>query len=65
MKVLLTFIGNNDCYPDEKPGAILTILDQRKFDKVCLFFNDEKYLKPASQILQYCGLLYLIRMDLL
>ncbi|MDM8548727.1 sigma-54 dependent transcriptional regulator [Desulfobacterales bacterium HSG2] len=54
MKILLTFIGDNDCFPDEKPGAILSVLRQREFDKVYLFYNRERYLKPASEIRQYC-----------
>lgn len=55
MKILLSFIGDNDCYPNEKPGAVLAILHQSQFDKVCLFYNHEKYLKPASEILSYCA----------
>ncbi|MFQ5638808.1 MAG: RNA repair transcriptional activator RtcR family protein, partial [bacterium] len=55
MKILLSFIGNNDCYPNEKPGAILAILHQRPFDKIYLLYNHEKYLKPASEILSYCA----------
>jgi len=54
MKILLTFIGNNDCYIDEKPGAILSILKEIKFDKLYILYNNEKYLKPASDILRYC-----------
>ncbi len=54
MKILLSFIGNNDCYPEEKKGAILSILQQKKFDKLYLLYNHEKYLKPASKILLYC-----------
>ena len=54
MKILLTFIGNNDCFPFEKLGAILSILHHREFNKVYLLYNNEKYLKPASDILQYC-----------
>ncbi|WP_051327750.1 sigma-54-dependent transcriptional regulator [Desulfatirhabdium butyrativorans] len=54
MKILLSFIGNNDCYPFESPGAILSILQQRQFDRLYLLINSEKYLKPASDIIQYC-----------
>ncbi|MDM8521964.1 sigma-54 dependent transcriptional regulator [Desulfococcaceae bacterium HSG8] len=54
MKILLTFIGDNDCYPNENPGAILSILLQEKFDKVCLFYNHDRYLKPADAIMRYC-----------
>ncbi len=54
MKILLSFIGNNDCYIDEKSGAILSILEEIKFDKLYIFYNNEKYLKPASDILRFC-----------
>ncbi|MFW5803734.1 MAG: RNA repair transcriptional activator RtcR family protein [bacterium] len=53
-KILLTFVGNNDCHGPEKPGAILSILEEKQFDIVYLLYNNEKYLKPASDILQYC-----------
>lgn len=53
-KILLSFIGNNDCYPREKPGAIISILGQRPFDRLYLLYNDESYLKAASDILNYC-----------
>ncbi len=53
-KILLTFIGNNDCKIEEKPGAILSILSEMDFDILYIFYNDEKYLKPASKILDYC-----------
>ncbi len=53
-KILLTFIGNNDCRGQKKPGAILSILQEIQFDVVYLLYNHEKYLKPASDILQFC-----------
>jgi len=55
MKILLTFIGNNDCYTNEgKYGAILSILEKEKYDKVYLLYSTESYLKAASDILVYC-----------
>lgn len=54
MQILLSFIGENDCYPFERKGAILSILAKRHFDKVYLLYNKEKYLKPASDINRYC-----------
>ncbi len=54
MKILLTFIGDNDCHPNEKPGAILSILHQREFHKIYLLYNHERYLKPAADISCYC-----------
>ena len=53
-KILLTFIGNNDCYTGERPGVILSVLKEMSFDKVYLLYNSDKYLKPASDILKYC-----------
>jgi two-component system response regulator PilR (NtrC family) len=54
MKILLTFIGNNDCDPDKSPGAILSILRQRRFDRVYLLYNKDSYLKPGAEILRWC-----------
>lgn len=54
LKILLSFIGNNDCYLPEKPGAIVSILMHQSFDILYLLYNDESYLKPASAILEYC-----------
>ena len=54
MKILLTFIGNNDCFPNEKPGAILSVLRQIRFDKMYLLYNHERYLKPAAEVRRYC-----------
>ncbi|MGC9364450.1 MAG: hypothetical protein ACP5FZ_07775, partial [Fidelibacterota bacterium] len=53
-KILLSFIGNNDCFLPEKPGAIIAVLEQCTFNKLYLLYNDESYLKPASDILKYC-----------
>lgn len=52
--ILLTFVGENDRYPFEHPGAILTILEDHKFDKVYLLYDSDRYLKAASDILKYC-----------
>ena len=54
MKILLTFIGDNDCNIKEKPGAILSILKKLEFDKLYILYNHDRYLKPASEILLYC-----------
>lgn len=53
-KILLSFIGNNDCYLPEKPGAIISVLEKQSFNVLYLLYNDELYLKPASAILEYC-----------
>ncbi|MEA2104768.1 MAG: sigma-54 dependent transcriptional regulator [Candidatus Cloacimonadota bacterium] len=54
MKILLTFIGNNDCHLDEnRKGAIISVLEETSIDKLYIFYNNEKYLKFASQILIY------------
>jgi len=52
-KALLTFIGNNDCLSD-RPGAILTVLENQRFDKVFLLYNHDKYLEAATRIFKYC-----------
>ncbi|MFB3845445.1 MAG: RNA repair transcriptional activator RtcR family protein [Candidatus Cloacimonadaceae bacterium] len=54
-KVLLSFIGNNDCYLSEgKEGAIISILKSRPFDALYILFNKESYLEPAYEIKNYC-----------
>ena len=54
MNIFLSFIGNNDCYPFEKTGAILTVLAAGDFDRAYLLYNHEKYLKPGAEIQHYC-----------
>lgn len=54
-KVLLSFIGNNDCYLSEgKEGAIVSILRSRPFDKLYILFNKESYLEHAYEIRDWC-----------
>lgn len=54
-KILLSFIGNNDCNLAEgKPGAIVSILQQMAFDKLYILYNSDRYLPFASEILLYC-----------
>lgn len=57
-KILLSFIGNNDCYTPEKSGTILAVLREIAFDRLYILYNNEKYLKPASAILNYCRKAY-------
>ncbi len=54
MKILLTFIGNNDSYPDESPGAIVSVLRQRKFDRMYLLYNKDNYLEAGDRIRLWC-----------
>ncbi|MCB5224432.1 MAG: sigma-54 dependent transcriptional regulator [Candidatus Cloacimonadaceae bacterium] len=54
-KILITFIGNNDCYLREgKEGAIISILKERDFNYLYILYNDTRYLEFASDILLYC-----------
>ena len=54
-KALLTFIGNQDCKLNEGiKGPIISILEKESYNKLYLFYSDDKYLKPASEILLYC-----------
>ena len=54
-KILISFIGNNDCLLREgKEGAIISILKERNFDILYLLYNDNRYLQYASDILIYC-----------
>ena len=55
-KVLLSFIGNNDCLLKEgKEGAIISILKSRSFDAIYILFNRESYLEPAYEIKEFCA----------
>ncbi|MDD3812578.1 MAG: sigma-54 dependent transcriptional regulator [Bacteroidales bacterium] len=58
-KVLLSFIGNNDCLLSQgKEGSILSILKERSFDYLYLLYNDVRYLPHAAEIREYCKKLY-------
>ncbi|MCB5230931.1 MAG: RNA repair transcriptional activator RtcR family protein [Candidatus Cloacimonas sp.] len=53
-KVLISFIGNNDCHlSDGQEGAIVSILKERTYDDLFLLYNDIYYLPYASEILVY------------
>ena len=55
MKCLLTFIGNNDCnIKEDSLGPVLSILGKMTFDRVYLFYSNDRYLPPASKILMFC-----------
>ena len=52
--ILLTVIGNNDCYLFEgKPGAIVNIVDEIDLDKLYILYNHKRYIPHASKILLY------------
>lgn len=53
-RILLSFIGNNDCQPVHAHGAILSILDAMPFDNVYLLYNHDRYLKPGGDIIDHC-----------
>lgn len=57
MKILITFIGNHDPFADgkENPGPILSILTKRKFDKLYLLFNHDRYWDSLIQTQEYCN----------
>jgi len=57
MKILITFIGNHDPFADgkENPGPILSILKKRKFDKLYLLFNNDRYWDSLIQTQEYCN----------
>ena len=57
MKILITFIGNHDPYADgkEKLGPILSILQKRKFDKLFLLFNNDRYWDSLIKTQEYCN----------
>lgn len=55
-RILLTFIGNNDCRlaDHSEPGPILAIFDRLPFDAAYLLYNHDGYLKPAAALRQFC-----------
>ncbi|MDP8232465.1 MAG: RNA repair transcriptional activator RtcR family protein, partial [Candidatus Zophobacter franzmannii] len=57
MKALITFIGNHDPFSDSRgtPGPILSILEKRKYDKLYLLFNNDKYWKKVFATQEYCN----------
>jgi hypothetical protein len=57
MNILITFIGNHDPYSDDKKnlGPILSILTKRKFDKLYLLFNNDRYWDKLIQTQEYCN----------
>jgi hypothetical protein len=57
LKILLSFIGNHDPFADgkEKPGPILSILTKRKYDKLYLLFNNDRYWDALSKTQEYCN----------
>ena len=57
MKILISFIGNHDPFADgeEKPGPILSILAKRKYDKLLLLFNNDRYWNSLTNTQLYCN----------
>lgn len=60
MKILITFIGNHDPFADGKEnlGPILSILMKRKFDKLYLLFNNDRYWDSLIETQEYCNQYY-------
>jgi hypothetical protein len=57
LKILISFLGNHDPFADgkEKPGPILSILKKRRFDKLYLLFNNDRYWDALSKTQKYCN----------
>jgi sigma54-dependent transcription regulator len=57
MKILITFVGNHDPYSDGKKtlGPILSILKKRKYDKLYLLFNNDRYWNALVETQKYCN----------
>jgi len=57
LKILISFVGNNDPYAnkDKSPGPILSILKRRKFNKLYLLFNSDKYWDSLIETQAYCN----------
>ncbi len=57
MKILISFIGNHDPYANEQDelGPILSILKIRKYEKLYLLFNNDKYWNALIETQKYCN----------
>ena len=57
MKILISFVGDHDPYDDgkERPGPILSILQKRKYEKLYLLFNNDKYWNNLTETQLYCN----------
>lgn len=52
--ILLTFVGNHDPFDpaDGSDGPILNLISAKSFDSIYLFYNNDHYLKRASDLYQ-------------
>jgi len=53
MEILFSLIGNRDPYSDPEgaePGPVLSLLQQRTFDRVYLFYTGSAYLERARTV---------------
>jgi len=53
MEILFSLIGNRDPYSDaegSEPGPVLSLLQQRTFDRVYLFYTGSAYLERARTV---------------
>jgi transcriptional regulator with PAS, ATPase and Fis domain len=51
MKILISFVGSHDPFnEDGSDGPLLSLLKIQSFDKIYLFYNNDKFLKRASEV---------------
>jgi len=57
MKILISFVGNHDPFADKNKttGPILSILKKRKFDRLYLLFNNDKFWDRLTETQKYCN----------
>lgn len=58
MKILLSFVGNHDPYnarDTQTPGPILSILAKKRFDRLILLFNNDRYWDALIETQSYCN----------
>jgi DNA-binding NtrC family response regulator len=55
-RVLFTFVGSHDPFRGDGPasgdGPVLSLLNQERFDAVHLFYNNDEFLRRASDLLK-------------
>lgn len=55
MKILLSFVGGRDPYaPDNSDGPLLSLLGERTFEKLYLFYTNQEYWERAQKVQEVC-----------
>ncbi len=51
MKILLSYVGSHDPFNDDgSDGPLISLLKINQYDKVYLFYNNDKFLHRDSEV---------------